>query len=274
MSDDRFIIPPPPTPEPTQPQQHPHDRRLTVTAIVVAAIALIISAVAAGGTIWQGWEAHLARVQAQQDSSKQLGDVERSRSAAEKSAESAQRSADAAWKSVGILGAIAKIGRKQIENSERMFSIEHEPEIGLNGMGKSMFDDPDPHMVPGHPTGMAIGLSNFGSLASRCKIRGGGEFTSARVPGPDSDLVAFPGLISMSKGSSMSLFVDITPDSRFSPASGHFRLYYRGDVDCEPAQRGMPPYHMDWCLYFHVSKDGAIQHDLPRGCSVGKDDPQ
>jgi hypothetical protein len=245
---------------------------LTVAAIVVAVTAAIISFLATAGTVWQAWEAHLMRVQAQQDSIKQAKDVERSRSAAEKSAESAQRSADASWKSVSELESLAKIGRAQIQSSERMFSIEHEPNVSLQDTGKGMFSDPDPHMIPGQAMPMSIGIKNYGGQASRCKIKAGGEFTSARVPGPDSDLVLYPGLLSLSTGSSMSYQVNFTPDVHASPSTGIYRLYVRGDVNCEPSAKGMLPYHMDWCLYFHILKDGAVEYGLPRGCSSGKDD--
>jgi hypothetical protein len=261
MADDQYLIPPPPKPESTQLAQHPQDKRRANVAIVIAALAVLL-------TLFQAYEAHRARVDAKAASDMQSKDVERSRKAAEDSAIAANRGADAAWNGVAQLGNLVTNGKEQIRNSEKMFEVEQLPSIGLDGASFSWFLDKSPKMDVSKPTQLRFGLTNSGKEAFGCKIRSGGKFSNPISKWEDLSLVDFPGVIDFVTGSGVSYVINISAPPLLSPASGEVRLYIYGTVSCSKTHTPGKPYRATSCMYFPVSKNGEIVDDL-HGCSDG-----
>jgi hypothetical protein len=186
-------------------------------AIAIASLAVVLTGI-------QAWEAHRARVDAKATSDAQSKDVERSRKAAEDSVTAANRGADAAWNSVQQLAAIAATGRAQISSSERMFSVEQLPSIGLDGAGFAWFVDKSPRMDPSKPTEMKITLSNAGKAAFDCQMRFGGKFSNPTESLDEKELVLFPGILDLSTNASLTVTQTISASSSLPASSGEVRL--------------------------------------------------
>lgn len=260
MSDDRYLIPEPPKPDETQRALHPRERVRANIAIGVALVAALFTGI-------QAWEAHTARIQAQNAAADQKTAVEIARDAAVSGQKAAESSAAAAWASVGKLADLSGTIGSQVKNAQSNFSLEHTPSIGMdmNGDPYSWFTESSPRADAQKHFQVMAAWKNSGAPATGCVVRSGGKFAKAKEEIQNSDYVPFSGVLDLPTEGYIRVSLSIPPGNARDISAGTERLFMFGKVDCDHPPYTSKRYHSDWCFSYPIRADGSISN-LIQGC--------